>query len=232
MTEPDRRRFERDLETRGEAVPAGEPLPPGATHEMEAPGGGAPRTVRRRFSVTGLPDGDPNDAGPDDAGPDDAGPDDAGPDDAGPDEESAVQAVFFDLGDTLGTPVLSGPPFHLIGFEVFEFTVPVLTDLGNRGLRLGVTANPGDEGGPAVDAVLGKAGIRDFFEPALRIYSRDVGLHKDSPDIFLLAATRAQADPHRCVYVGEDPTERGFARVAGLLTAAHPLDVQAVIGAS
>ena len=217
MTEPDRRRFERDLEARGEAVPAGEPLPPGATHEIEAPGGGARATVRRRrFSVSGVP-GDP---------------DDVDPDDAGPHKESAIQVAFFDLGDTLGKPVLSGPPFHLIGFEVFEFTVPVLTELRDHSLRMGVISNTGDDGGAAVDTVLERVGIRDFFEPALRIYSRDVGLRKDSPEIFLLAAARAQADPHACVFVGEDPAERGFARAAGLLTAAHPLDVQAIIAAA
>jgi len=44
------RRFEEDLEVRGEAVPAGEELPPGATHEIveEDGDGDGERTVRRR----------------------------------------------------------------------------------------------------------------------------------------------------------------------------------------
>lgn len=43
------RRFAEDLTVRGEAVPKGtEPLPPGATHEIEEDRDGVPRKVRRR----------------------------------------------------------------------------------------------------------------------------------------------------------------------------------------
>jgi hypothetical protein len=42
------RRFEEDLEVRGEAVPAGEELPPGATHEIVEEDGDGECTVRRR----------------------------------------------------------------------------------------------------------------------------------------------------------------------------------------
>ena len=43
------RRFAEDLVVRGEAVPKGtEPLPPGATHEIEEERDGVPRKVRRR----------------------------------------------------------------------------------------------------------------------------------------------------------------------------------------
>ena len=48
-----RHRFEDDLEIRGEAVPEGEELPPGATHEIvEDEPGKPPKVVRRRFSLT------------------------------------------------------------------------------------------------------------------------------------------------------------------------------------
>jgi hypothetical protein len=45
-------RFVRNLLTRGEAVPAGEELPPGATHEIVTGGeNGIPKVVRKRFSA-------------------------------------------------------------------------------------------------------------------------------------------------------------------------------------
>jgi len=48
-----RHRFEEDLEVRREAVPAGEELPPGATHEIvEEDGDGEPTVRRRRFSAS------------------------------------------------------------------------------------------------------------------------------------------------------------------------------------
>jgi len=134
-----------------------------------------------------------------------------------------MRAVFFDLGDTLGTPVLSAPPVHLIGFTVFDFAVPVLQKLSDAGLRLGVISNTGQDDGTAVDVVLEHARIRDFFEPVLRIYSRDVGLRKDSPEIFLLAAARAGLAPGECLFVGENPAERQFAEAAGMAAAADPL---------
>ena len=142
---------------------------------------------------------------------------------------SSVSVVFFDLGATLGTPVLSPPPVRLTGFDVFDFAVPVLDELRDRGLRLGVISNTGDDDGTAVDAVLGRADIRDLFEPALRIYSRDVGLRKDSAQIFLLAAARARVSPQECLFAGEDATERAIARQAGYHTAPHPLLVLAVL---
>jgi len=37
-----------------------------------------------------------------------------------------IATVFFDLGDTPGTPVLSPPPSHLVGFNVFPFAPSVL----------------------------------------------------------------------------------------------------------
>jgi hypothetical protein len=48
-TDDAERRFAEDLAVRGEAVPKGtEPLPPGATHEIEEDRDGVPRRVRRR----------------------------------------------------------------------------------------------------------------------------------------------------------------------------------------
>ena len=138
-------------------------------------------------------------------------------------EPLRVTTVYFDLGDTLGTPVLSPPPIHLIGFEVFDVAMPVLGELRDSGLRLGVISNTGDDDGAAVDAVLGAAGIRDCFAAELRIYSRDVGLRKDSPAIFRLAAARAGVTAGECVFVGENAAERGFARQAGMAAAPHPL---------
>jgi len=47
-----RRSFEEGVVSRGEAVPAGAPLPPGATHEIAGEGpDGRPRLRRRRFSL-------------------------------------------------------------------------------------------------------------------------------------------------------------------------------------
>jgi hypothetical protein len=47
-----KRKFERGVIARGEAVPAGKPLPPGATHEIVGTDAeGAPILKRKRFSL-------------------------------------------------------------------------------------------------------------------------------------------------------------------------------------
>jgi hypothetical protein len=136
------------------------------------------------------------------------------------------RAVFFDLGDTLGTATLSGAPRRLLSFHLFPFVLPLLRQLKAAGLRLGVISNTGDDAGAAVDGVLATSGLLALLEPDLRIYSKDVGLSKkDGPEIFRLAAERAgfAGEPQRCVFVGEDGRERGFALAAGMRVSPHPL---------
>ena len=92
-----------------------------------------------------------------------------------------IRVIFFDLGDTLGSAVLSPSPVHLVAFDAYPFVAGLLSDLQDKGLRLGIISNTGDDGRPTVDAVLNASGILDYFNPILRIYSRDVGLTKNSP---------------------------------------------------
>ncbi|HEX2080133.1 MAG TPA: HAD family hydrolase, partial [Longimicrobium sp.] len=133
--------------------------------------------------------------------------------------------MFFDIGGTLASPVLTPPPHRLERLDLYPFVPGVLKDLRGRGVRLGIISNTGDERGERIDEVLAAAGVLGFFDPALLVYSADVGMTKDSPEIFRLAAARAGAEgnPERCVFVGEDSTERAFAVQAGMRVAPHPL---------
>ena len=144
---------------------------------------------------------------------------------------TTIKSIFFDIGDTLGTAVLSPPPVRLIRVDLFPYVMALLRSLADRSLRLGIISNTGDMDGASVDAILNKAGIRDFFDPSLRLYSKDVGLKKDSPEIFRVAAQRAglAGMPQACLFVGEDETERGFAIDAGLQACPHPLLVNEVL---
>jgi extracellular elastinolytic metalloproteinase len=147
--------------------------------------------------------------------------------------DMSVKVIFFDLGDTLGQAVLSPLPAHLLEFNVFPFVGDLLTRLRGEGLRLGIISNTGSDSGAQVDSVLARAGILDHFEPALRIYSQDIGLKKDSPQIFLAAAARAgeEHDSASCLFVGEDVVERAHAAAAGLQVCPHPLLIESIIKA-
>src|SRR4051812_11378252 len=145
--------------------------------------------------------------------------------------EANVAAVFFDLGDTLGTPVLGGRPPKLVGFDVFPFVPAVLADLKARALKLGVISNTGDEKGPAINAVLGTTGLLADLDPSLRVYSGDepplddgTPVTKAIPEIFHRAAKRAglEGTPQRALFVGESAPERQVAASAGWRTCPHP----------
>ena len=68
------------------------------------------------------------------------------------------------------------------------------------------------------------AGFYPFFDadPALLIFSSEVHLTKNSPQIFRLACERARVPPEHCLFVGDYERERDFATEAGLQVAASP----------
>ena len=143
---------------------------------------------------------------------------------------NSIDRIFFDLGDTLGVPILSIDR-QLDRFDPFEFAGPLLADLRDRSLRLGVISNTGDESGTRVNQVLEQAGLLDYFDPALLVYSKDAGLKKDSPNIFRHAAEIAglESRPEQCLFVGEDAHERSHALAAGWRVCPHPLLVGEVL---
>jgi leucyl aminopeptidase len=146
------------------------------------------------------------------------------------DHMTKISVIFFDIGDTLATVNPNTPELNLIPLPG---AIDALRKLGKASQRLGVISNTGTETVQTMRRALQGAGFYDFLEPGLLIYSSDVGLEKDSPEIFRLACARAasQAEPARCLFVGENATERAFAVAAGLQVSASPAEaVQAVIG--
>ena len=140
-------------------------------------------------------------------------------------DENPTSVVFFDIGDTLGASRLSPPPYRLEGLDVYPYVRSVLQHLKDNNVRMGIISNTGNETADEVNKVLGEAEILHFFEPNLLIYSSVVGLKKDSPEIFRLAAERADlsATSEQCLFVGEDSQERSYAIAAGWRVAPHPL---------
>lgn len=129
--------------------------------------------------------------------------------------------VFCDIGDILGDPIFTPPPPHLERLDVFPFIKEVLGQLKADGNRLGIISNTGAEKAPDINRVLDEAGLLGHFDQKLLVYSSEVGLTKNSPEIFRLAAKMAgfAGEPHRCLFVGEDARERAFAAQAGFRVA-------------
>jgi hypothetical protein len=103
--------------------------------------------------------------------------------------------------------------------DVYPQVSAVLQELRDYGVRLGIVSDIGQEAEEHVRMVLDEAGLYDFFEPSLLFYGA-----KDSTEIFRRAAEQAghSATPERCLYVGENRAERGYALEAGFRVAPHP----------
>jgi bacterial leucyl aminopeptidase len=143
------------------------------------------------------------------------------------------RVVFFDIGGTLATPILS-PGGELVALEAGPTVFPVLDRLKERGLRLGIISNTGQATEATLRTALEGCGLFGFFEPKLLIYSSTLPKTdphtkppvklkpKPDPSVFAYAAHVAGLAPPECVFVGEDRAERAGALAAGLRVAPHP----------
>jgi FMN phosphatase YigB (HAD superfamily) len=130
-------------------------------------------------------------------------------------------AVFYDIGDTLASPVLTGS--QLTGLDVYPFVPEVLHQTAGPTISLGLMSNTGTETAQSMRDLLEAAEIRMFFEDDLLLFSSVEGLDKSDPAFFRLARERADLPAARCVFVGENEAERNTARSVGFMVSPHPL---------
>lgn len=75
-----------------------------------------------------------------------------------------MPVVFFDIGDTLATPVFTQDDW-LEGFNVFPEARTALASVKQRGLRMGIISNPGNENPDNVNLALDRAGLLNSLPP-------------------------------------------------------------------
>jgi FMN phosphatase YigB (HAD superfamily) len=123
-----------------------------------------------------------------------------------------TQAIFFDVGGTLGR-VDAQLKLHL-----FSSTKSLLKTCGETlGLRIGTISNlPAGMTSAQFKNILEQAGIAPVFDPALIVSSADAGVAKPNAAIYAFAAARAGVPAGQCLYVGEDPAEVDGAIAAGM----------------
>uniref|UniRef100_UPI00286EAA6C HAD family hydrolase n=1 Tax=Chamaesiphon sp. VAR_48_metabat_403 TaxID=2964700 RepID=UPI00286EAA6C len=84
-------------------------------------------------------------------------------------------SVFFDIGDTLGTPRISHPALQLEGIDIYAYIPNILQQLKDNNFKIGIISNTGNETAASMKIVLERAAIYNFFDPNLLIYSSVVG---------------------------------------------------------
>ena len=138
----------------------------------------------------------------------------------------SAPVLFFDIGDTLGVPDTDGGALR--GIRIFPFVPEILSRLRPQ-CRLGLLSNTGRETLPTLQRLLADAGIIEFFETSLQLFSSIEGVDKTTVEIFHRAVARAGTPASRCVYISEDDAERELASRAGMQVSYHPLHVFHVI---
>jgi len=120
---------------------------------------------------------------------------------------SQIQAVFFDLGETLVT----SPRKWLPGAKA------LLPSLKSKGFRLGIISNT--TGLADRTAILNFLPI-DFdlaaFEAALILFSSEVGIEKPDKEIFNKAVAAAALDSKNCLFCSESPIDTLVAQGVGM----------------
>lgn len=141
-------------------------------------------------------------------------------------------AVFFDIGDTLASPVVVEG--RLVGLAMYPLVPDVLKHArvaagDDVGLALGLISNTGNETSATMASVLAASGLGDLVDVGLCLFSSIEGMDKSQPALFARARDRAKLPAARCIYVGEDPTERAIARSVGFRVSPQPLHALHVI---
>jgi hemerythrin-like domain-containing protein len=141
-----------------------------------------------------------------------------------------VEAIFFDVRDTLGEV---DRPGHLVPYR--PSTEKLLTAMRDLGLRVGVITNlPDDvsaddgrkmiaEAALAEDPTTGKlTTIADFLDGDAIVINHDAGFSKPDPRIYEYAAQKIGVPVERCAFVGENLIEVLGARRAGMQSELKP----------
>jgi HAD superfamily hydrolase (TIGR01509 family) len=126
--------------------------------------------------------------------------------------------VWISLYDAAGcerlTPGLSAELYALTvsaeSWEAFPDTIPTLTALRDRGLRVGIVSDTGFDLRPAMDLL----GLSPFLDAV--VMSFEYGVCKPAATVFLMACDQLRARPERTLMVGDNPLTDAGAVAAGM----------------
>jgi FMN phosphatase YigB (HAD superfamily) len=131
----------------------------------------------------------------------------------------AIEAVFFDIGGTLGE---TDPA--TLAFQPYPSSAELLRALrDDLGLRVGIITTLGDRLSSAeAIGLLRKAGLYAFIDPNAFVSDHDAAAPKPHIEIYALAAARVDVPIGRCLFIGENLLEVLGARVAGMKAILKP----------
>jgi FMN phosphatase YigB (HAD superfamily) len=125
-----------------------------------------------------------------------------------------IEAIFFDIGETLGRVDLNTKTLEV--FPPMRDLLRALTTVFH--LHMGVITDiPDDWTTDDVRRLLHQAAIGAFFDHEGIITSKDAAYGKgDGPEIFQFAASKFQVEPSACMFTDDNPQNVKNACAAGM----------------
>ena len=130
-------------------------------------------------------------------------------------DPTPLRAVFFDIGNTLGSVSVKSEKFKL---DPFPSSTAMLRCFGQTlHVKVGIITNvPPEMTDEQVRGLLDAAGLLRFIDSAAIVTSRDAGISKPAAAIYHFAAHQVSLPIAQCLYIGDDPQEVAGAQQAGM----------------
>lgn len=112
-------------------------------------------------------------------------------------EGTLLHGVGIEVSEETAGRILLGFPFSELKFVLFADALPTLTALKRRKLILGLVSNVDMD----VQSLCRELGLIPYFD--FIVTSREVGVDKPKPPIFLAALERAAVNAEEALYVGD-----------------------------
>lgn len=119
------------------------------------------------------------------------------------------RGVLAEIEDAYCAGILSNPPMLLSGAK------DALSDLKDRGYRLGLISNTGRTPGSMLRTVMRDMGIAEYFD--VMTFSNEILVRKPAESAFRLTLEKLKCAPKASVHVGDDPdSDIAGARAVGM----------------
>ena len=128
-------------------------------------------------------------------------------------ELDSIDAVLFDVGDTLVHAATPGTPVSDLQVRLRDDVLADLHELSRRGLRLGAVTDTATMSGDDVRVLLEPSGVAALL--TVIVSSCDVGAPKPEPTSLIAALADLGVDASRTLYIGDRVIDRDAAASAG-----------------
>ena len=122
-------------------------------------------------------------------------------------------AIFFDVGNTLVEQSLPSTPIDDLVPRVLSGVTEAIAQLHGK-IPMGLVSNTSELTSADLRRLLYTVGLSDPF--SVVVATAELGTHKPDPAPLLEAARQMQVIPERCLYVGDNETDREAARRASM----------------